>query len=109
MKETSSNKSEKSEVKEEIQNKGNEEVEEEDFELSDMIPRLLEKKNKKLCKRVRKFMDKRREMSAKMKKRAEQMALLGLPLSMWIAEKQRKELLKQANVEWEILKSEIQH
>lgn len=45
-------------------------MEDEDFELSEMIPRLLEKKNKKLCKRVRKFMDKRREMSAKMKKRA---------------------------------------
>lgn len=73
-----------------------------------MIPKLLERKNKKLGKRVRKFMDKRREMSEKMRKRAEQMALLGLPLSMWIAEKQRKELLRQANAEWEILKSEIQ-
>ncbi len=73
-----------------------------------MIPRLLEKKNKKLCKRVRKFMDKRRAMSEKMKKRAEQMAMLGLPFSMMIAEKQRRELLKTANEEWELLKSEIQ-
>ena len=63
-----------------------------------MIPKLLKKRNKNLSKRLTKFMNKRKEESAKMKRRAQKMAQYGLPIQMWIADSQRKEVKRLANI-----------